>query len=858
MTFRLVKDLSEHYRPINFLALKLVRRLDVAKVESTCESSLPQLRPMKVTKGSTVTSAKETRDRNEFRKLPMMPIRDMVIFPYMMTPFVVGRESSVRALEEALTGDRKIFLATQHDASIDEPKAGDIYTVGTIGNIVQSVKMPDGNIKVLVEGLERARAVEMNDADGFFVATVRTGKGMLEMTPQIEQLMQRVTSLFEQYVKLQQSLNYETMIAAVRMDEPAKLSDSIAANLQLEISEKQELLDIFDPADRLARIADVLDVEIEKLNMDRTIQSRVKRQMERAQKEYYLNEKIKAIQKELGRGEKSEFDELKKKIETSGMPKDVFEKAIQELKKLEAMPPMSAESTVSRNYLDWLLAVPWKKKSKENRSIDNAEKVLNEDHYGLEKIKERILEFLAVRQLVKNPKGSILCFVGPPGVGKTSLGMSIAKATGRKFVRMSLGGVRDEAEIRGHRRTYIGALPGQIIQSMKKAGTKNPVFMLDEVDKMASDFRGDPASALLEVLDPEQNTSFQDHYLDVEYDLSQVLFVATANVLHTIPGPLQDRMEILRLHGYTEIEKLEIARQYLVKKQREATGLSEKNIVFSDDGLAAIIRGYTREAGVRNLEREIGNVCRKVVRRVVKNGLKHKEEITAANLKDFLGVAKFRDSALHEKSEVGLVTGLAWTEVGGSILSTEVQVLDGKGKLTTTGQLGDVMQESAQAALSYIRSRAQHLGLSRDFYRNVDIHIHVPEGAIPKDGPSAGITLATALASALTKIPVRRDIAMTGEITLRGKVLPIGGLKEKLLAAHRAGIFEAIMPAENEKDMADFPDILKNSMKLHWVEQMDDVLKIALEGTLPELKEETPVALAAVPTAHVPEQRPHQ
>ena len=805
-----------------------------------------------------MTTPKETRDRNELRKLPMMPIRDMVIFPYMMTPFVVGRESSVRALEEALTADRKIFLATQHDASIDEPKAGDIYTVGTIGNIVQSVKMPDGNIKVLVEGLERAKAVEMNDADGFFVATVKTGKGLLEMTPQIEQLMQRVTSLFEQYVKLQQSLNYETMIAAVRMDEPAKLSDTIAANLQLEIAEKQELLDIFDPAERLARVADVLDVEIEKLNMDRTIQSRVKRQMERAQKEYYLNEKIKAIQKELGRGEKSEFDELKKKIETSGMPKDVFEKAIQELKKLEAMPPMSAESTVSRNYLDWLLAVPWKKKSKENRSIDNAEKVLNEDHYGLEKIKERILEFLAVRQLVKNPKGSILCFVGPPGVGKTSLGMSIAKATGRKFVRMSLGGVRDEAEIRGHRRTYIGALPGQIIQSMKKAGTKNPVFMLDEVDKMASDFRGDPASALLEVLDPEQNTSFQDHYLDVEYDLSHVLFVATANVLHTIPGPLQDRMEILRLHGYTEIEKLEIAKQYLVKKQREATGLSEKNIIFTDDGLAAIIRSYTREAGVRNLEREIGNVCRKVVRRVVKNGLKHKEEITAENLKDFLGVVKFRDSAVHEKSEVGLVTGLAWTEVGGSILQTEVQVLDGKGKLTLTGQLGDVMQESAQAALSYIRSRAQHLGLPRDFYRNIDIHIHVPEGAIPKDGPSAGITLATALASALTKVPVRRDIAMTGEVTLRGKVLPIGGLKEKLLAAHRAGIFEAIMPAENEKDMADFPDILKNSMKLHWVEEMDDVLKIALEGPIPELKEETPAALAAVPPPHIPEQRPHQ
>jgi len=790
----------------------------------------------------------------------MMPIRDMVIFPYMMTPFVVGRESSVRALEEALNGDRKIFLATQHDARIDEPKADDIFTVGTIGNIVQSVKMPDGNIKVLVEGLERGKAVELNDSDGFFVATVRTGKTDLEITPQIEQLTQRVTSLFEQYVKLQQSLNYETMIAAVRTDEPAKLADTIAANLQLEIPEKQELLDIFDPAERLLRVADVLDVEIEKLNMDRSIQSRVKRQMERAQKEYYLNEKIKAIQKELGRGEKSEFDDLKKKIETAGMPKDVQEKAIQELKKLEAMPPMSAESTVSRNYLDWLLAVPWKKKSKETRSIDRAEKVLNEDHYGLEKIKDRILEFLAVRQLVKNPKGSILCFVGPPGVGKTSLGMSIAKATGRKFVRMSLGGVRDEAEIRGHRRTYIGALPGQIIQSMKKAGTKNPVFMLDEVDKMASDFRGDPSSALLEVLDPEQNTTFQDHYLDVEYDLSEVLFVATANVLHTIPAPLQDRMEILRLHGYTEAEKLEIAKQYLVKKQRENTGLTEKNIVFSEDALVEIIRGYTREAGVRNLEREIGNVCRKVVRRVVKNGLKHKEEINAANIADFLGVPKFRDSQVHEKSEVGLVTGLAWTEVGGSILPAEVQVLDGKGKLTLTGQLGDVMQESAQAALSYVRSRAHRLGLPRDFYRNVDIHVHVPEGAIPKDGPSAGITLATALASALAKIPVRRDIAMTGEITLRGKVLPIGGLKEKLLAAHRAGIFEAILPRDNEKDLADLPENLKSVMKLNFVDSMDEVLHLALEGPLPELKEEEPAALASVPPppAIVPEQRPHQ
>ncbi len=796
-------------------------------------------------------------NKGDTRKLPMMPIRDMVIFPHMMTPFVVGRESSVRALEEALTGDRKIFLATQHDARIDEPTANDIYSVGTIGNIVQSVKMPDGNIKVLVEGLERGRATEMTDVDGFFVATVQTGRHHLEMTPQIEQLAQKVTTLFEQYVKLQQSLNLESTMAALRMDEPAKLADTIAANLQLEIAEKQEILDVFDPLERLTRIAGVLDVEIEKLNMERSIQSRVKRQMEKAQKEYYLNEKIKAIQKELGRGEKSEWDELKKKIELAGMPKDVFDKAIQELKKLEAMPPMSAESTVSRNYLDWLLAVPWKKKSKETRSIDHAEKVLNEDHYGLEKIKDRILEFLAVRQLVKNPKGSILCFVGPPGVGKTSLGMSIAKATGRKFVRMSVGGVRDEAEIRGHRRTYIGALPGQIIQSMKKAGTKNPVFLLDEVDKMASDFRGDPSSALLEVLDPEQNTSFQDHYLDVEYDLSQVLFVATANVLHTIPGPLQDRMEVLRLHGYTEVEKLEIAKQYLVKKGLENTGLSDANITFDDGSLKEIIRAYTREAGVRNLEREIGNICRKVARRVVKNGLKHKEAITAETVKDFLGVAKFRDSQAHEKSEVGLVTGLAWTEVGGTILQTEVQVLDGKGKLTLTGQLGDVMQESAQAALSYIRSRSSHLGLPKDFYRNIDIHVHVPEGGIPKDGPSAGITLATGLASALTKIPVRRDIAMTGEITLRGKVLPIGGLKEKLLAAHRAGLFEAIMPKENEKDLADVPEALKSAMKLHFVESMDEVLGIALEGPLPEMKEETPeVLLESVPT--VTEHRPHQ
>ena len=795
-----------------------------------------------------------SKEKFESKKLPMMPIRDVVIFPFMMTPFVVGRESSVRALEEALAADKKIFLATQHDASIDEPKANEIYQVGTIVNIVQSLKLPDGNIKVLVEGVERGKILQVVDTDGYMQATIRVARYATEGNQALEAGMQRVTTLFEQYVKLCQALNYETMISAVRMEDPAKLTDVISANLQLSIEEKQELLEIFDPAERLTRIADVLDIEIEKLNVDRTIQSRVKRQMEKAQKEYYLNEKIKAIQKELGRGEKSEFDELKKKIESAGMPKEVKDKALQELKKLEAMPPMSAESTVSRNYLDWLLAVPWKKRSKEIRNIARAEKVLNEDHYGLEKIKERILEFLAVRQLVKNPKGSILCFVGPPGVGKTSLGMSIAKATGRKFVRMSLGGVRDEAEIRGHRRTYIGALPGQIIQMMKKAGTKNPVFMLDEVDKMSMDFRGDPSAALLEVLDPEQNFMFVDHYLDVEYDLSQVFFVATANVMHTIPAALQDRMEVLRLHGYTEQEKVEIAKQFLVKKQMLAAGLSEKNIKFTDEAITGLIRSYTREAGVRNLEREIGNVCRKVARKVVKEGENYNITITGENVNDFLGVIKFRDTLAHEKSEVGLVTGLAWTEVGGSIVSTEASVVDGKGKLTLTGKLGDVMQESAQAAMSYVRSRAHRLGLTRDFYRNLDLHVHVPEGAIPKDGPSAGITIATAISSALSKIPVRRDLAMTGEITLRGKVLPIGGLKEKLLAAHRAGLFEVILPKDNEKDVAEVPENLRNAMKLHFVETMDQVLQIALESPLPTMEEDVvqPIAPLTSGTADAP------
>jgi ATP-dependent Lon protease len=781
-----------------------------------------------------------SKEKSDTKRLPMMPIRDVVIFPYMMTPFVVGRESSVRALEEAMAGDKKIFLATQHDASIDEPKPNEIYSVGTIVNIVQSLKLPDGNIKVLVEGVERAKVVSISDEEGFFRATVRTSSYKVETGPQLDQLISRVTGLFEQYVKLSQNLNYETMIAAIRVDESGKLSDTVGANLQLTIEEKQELLEIFDPIDRLTRVAEMLDIEIEKLNVDRTIQGRVKRQMEKAQKEYYLNEKIKAIQKELGRGEKSEIDELKRRIEEAGMTADAQEKAMAELKRLENMPPMSAESTVSRNYLDWLLAVPWKKKSKEIRDLKFAESVLENDHYGLEKIKERILEFLAVRRLVKNPKGSILCFVGPPGVGKTSLGMSIAKATGRKFVRMSLGGVRDEAEVRGHRRTYIGALPGQIIQMMKKAGTRNPVFMLDEVDKMSMDFRGDPSAALLEVLDPEQNFMFVDHYLDVEYDLSQVFFIATANVMHTIPPALQDRMEVIRLSGYTELEKMEIAKRFLVKKQMEATGVGKEQIDFTDEGLSSLIQYYTRESGVRNLEREVGNVCRKIARRVVnaqsaKDSGKEKKTplakatINDAKVQELLGPWKFRDLKAEKKNEIGAATGLAWTEVGGQILTTECTLMEGKGKLTITGKLGEVMQESAQAAMSYIRSRAPMLGIPRDFYRNLDVHIHVPEGAIPKDGPSAGITLATTICSALTRNPVRCDVAMTGEITLRGRVLPIGGLKEKLMAAHRHGILEAIMPKENEKDLPDIPDAIKQTMKLHFVENMDEVLKIALE-----------------------------
>jgi ATP-dependent Lon protease len=765
-----------------------------------------------------------------YETLPIVPLRDVVVFPHMMMPFVIGRPSSTRALEHALGKDKRIFLAAQHDATIDEPQPNDVYTMGCVANIVQSLKLPDGNIKVLVEGIERARAVEWKEDKGFYRVVVKVVPKPKEAGVDAESTMTKVVSLFEQYVKLSNNLHYDAMIAAVRVDDPGKLADTISSHLVVGVDEKQNLLEIISPVERLNRISALLEAEVDKLQVDRKIQSRVKKQMEKAQKEYYLNEKMKAIQKELGRKDDkgNEVEELKKKIEQAKMPEEVEEKAVQELKRLESMPPMSAEATVSRNYLDWLIAVPWQKKTKESRDLKRAEEILNEDHYGLEKIKDRILEFLAVRALVKKPKATILTFSGPPGVGKTSLAKSIARAMNRKFVRLSLGGVRDEAEIRGHRRTYIGAFPGQIIQMMKKAGSMNPVFLLDEVDKMSMDFRGDPSAALLEVLDPEQNSAFLDHYLDVEYDLSNVMFICTANVLHTIPQALRDRMEVLQLAGYTEHEKIEIAKKFLAPKAVEGAGLTKENITFLDEAFQTIIQRYTREAGVRNLEREIASICRKVARRVVVDGKSFSQEISAATVTQYLGVPRFRPSMAEEKNEIGVATGLAWTEVGGEILTIEATLMPGKGRLTLTGKLGDVMQESAQAAMSYVRSKADEFHIPKNFNRTTDVHIHIPEGAIPKDGPSAGITLATSLVSALGRVAVRKDVAMTGEITLRGKVLPIGGVKEKILAAHRSGLKTIIVPRENEKDLADIPKNVLDALNVYMVESMDEVLKIAL------------------------------
>ncbi len=765
--------------------------------------------------------------------LPLVPLRDMVVFPHMMAPFVVGRESSIRALEAALqTTSKRLFLAAQRNPQLDEPKPGDIFEIGVIATVAQSLKLPNGHIKVMVEGARRARIHAFEDRVDYMSVTVEPVADRPFDPAELKEYMGKVLGLFEQYAKLSHHLAFEGIAASLKVDDPERFADTLSAHMAVSTAEKQTLLEAESVYERLQKLQDMLEIEIEKVNIDRRINNKVKKQMEKAQKEYYLNEKIKAIHQELGRKDdrSDEVEELKKKIASSGMPKEVREKAEQELRRLEAMPPVSAEATVSRNYIEWLVGVPWKKFSRESKDLTRAERILNEDHYGLEKIKERILEFLAVRQLVQKTKGSIICFVGPPGVGKTSLAKSIARSLNRKFVRLSLGGVRDEAEIRGHRRTYIGAFPGQIIQMMKKAGAVNPVFLLDEVDKMSSDFRGDPASALLEVLDPEQNHTFVDHYLDVEYDLSRVMFIATANIADPIPPALKDRMEIIALSGYTPNEKTAIARQFLVPKQREANGLKPGQIEISDDGILALITSYTREAGVRNLEREIGSVCRKVARRIVQKKAEVPVQVTPENLKDFLGKPRFRNRRKGEISEVGVATGLAWTEVGGEILAVETSLLKGKGLLTLTGSLGDVMQESARAGVSYVRSRAEMYDADPNFHEKYDIHIHVPEGAIPKDGPSAGITMAVSLFSAVTKIPILKDVAMTGEITLRGKVLPVGGIKDKILAAYRAGIRTIILSAENDKDLDELPEEIRKDMEFHLVSNMDEVIKVALEG----------------------------
>ena len=781
---------------------------------------------------------------SDIRRYPMVPIRDVVIFPSTKVAFKIGRPSSVRALEEAMTGDRDIFLATQHDATIDEPNAEQIYKIGTLGRILQAQRQDNGQIKVVVEGRERGESMRVEqDADGMFYAHVRKITSSDESGYRTDGLLQKIHTLVEQFLRVSPDAYTDALHASLRGISAAQIADAMSSHLRISVEEKQELLETISVSERLQKLVDILETEIEKRQLDRSIHSRTKKQMDKHQREYYLNEQIKAIHKELGRkDEKAELEDLKKKIEEAGMTEEAKEKALQEFSRLEAMPPMSAESTVSRTYLDWLINVPWKNRSDELNDLGAAEETLNEDHYGLDKIKERILEFLAVRQLVDNPKGTILCFVGAPGVGKTSLGKSIARATGRKFVRLALGGVHDEAEIRGHRRTYIGALPGQIVQLMKRAGTINPVILLDEVDKLGRDFRGDPSSALLEVLDPEQNHTFRDHYLDVDYDLSHVFFIATANVLHTIPPALQDRLEILNLSGYTEREKLEIAKRHLIEKQCEHNGIDPEKVKFTDDGILETIRHYTREAGVRNLEREIGSCLRKIARKYVLAEEKDsfRVVIDAEKVRELLGTIRFRKQDIARKSEIGLVNGLAWTEVGGDVLQVEATLVAGKGEVTLTGKLGEVMQESARAALTCVRSRAEELGIDPKDFREKDLHIHVPEGAIPKDGPSAGITIATAMVSALTKKRARHDVAMTGEITLRGKVLPIGGVKEKLLAAHRFGLKTLILSKENEKDLADIPEEVREDLTIHTVDMIDEVLKYAIESDKTEDGLETP------------------
>src|SRR5688572_19795228 len=767
------------------------------------------------------------------RTLPALPLRDIIVFPHMSSRLFVGREKSIAALEEAMGRDKEIFLAAQKNAKTNDPTPEDIYVSGTIGVIVQLLRLADGTVKVLVEGRKRAKTKRSNETRDYFLVEVEEAPDENTDDAEVEALVRSLQSTFEVYVKLNKKVQPDVLMNVQSIDDISKLSDTIAAHLPtIKLVERQGLLETADAKQRLQRLFELMQGEIEILQLEKKIRSRVKKQMEKTQKEYYLNEQMQAIQKELGGGERDEFKnelaEVEARLRAKKLSDEARGKVEREIKKLKMMHPTSAEATVVRNYVDWVLALPWYEKTEERADIDEAARILDEDHYGLKKAKERIVEYLAVQALTKKLRGPILCLVGPPGVGKTSIARSIARATGRKFVRVSLGGVRDEAEIRGHRRTYIGALPGKIVQSMKKAGSSNPVFLMDEIDKMSTDFRGDPASALLEVLDPEQNHTFNDHYLDLDYDLSDVMFVTTANTLPSIPIPLQDRMEIIRIAGYTELEKLSIAKKYLMEKQKESNGLTTDNLVFTDNALLGVIRHYTKEAGVRSLEREIAAICRKVAVEVVRKDRNAHIQVGSKSLHKYLGAIKFRYGKAGAEVKIGVTTGLAWTELGGELLATEVTIMPGKGQLIITGKLGDVMQESAQAAMSYVRSRAAELGLERDFYQKLDVHIHVPEGAIPKDGPSAGITMATSLVSALIKMPVYNDLAMTGEITLRGNILPIGGLKEKVLAAHRAGIKKVLIPAENEKDIEEIPATILKTVELELVSHMDDVLKKAL------------------------------